>query len=261
MVTKTCRAEYPNKCRYHGFDAQKADIQAKIDSAISKDDFNSYYEHRVELDNVPSQEEAEKLEDEMKAAKSSQDFEKYKSLRDKLYKHVGVVYGKEAEEQNISEAPKLVPNAIPLSDSESANDPDNRPDRVIVLDFDGHSDVYTAAELYDEVPYSMRISANRPLTDDETKKIASLTGYLYRSTLNGEPISDPVSDSRSSFVVSADFTKASGKNHQSDFENNLNEFITNGTPVRKTNRSGPGTANTRLIDGMGEDLNIKLYYA
>lgn len=261
MVNKTCRAEFPNKCRYHGLDAQKAEIQTKIDTAINKQDFNGYYEHRLELDNLPTQDKAEKLEEEIKTAKNSQDFEKYKSLRDKLYKYVGVTYGKEAEEQSTGEAPTLVHHAVPLSNSQAANDPNNRPDHVIVSNLYGESEVYTAAEIYPDFPYSMRISANRPLTDSETEKIANLTGYLYRSTLNGEPLGNPWRDSNSSFVISADFTKASGKNNQSNFENDLNDFITNGTPIRKTNRSGPNTINTRLVDGINEDLDIKLYYA
>lgn len=56
-------------------------------------------------------------------------------------------------------------------------------------------------------PYAMRIQANRELDDDEKRRLAGLIGYAYRSTVAGEPLGDPYSDSPYSFVVSSDMSR------------------------------------------------------
>ena len=58
--------------------------------------------------------------------------------------------------------------------------------------------------------------------------------------------------------MSVDSTK--GKSDSYTFQKKLEEFVNEGTPVRKTDQSGPGTKGTRLVDGIGDDdLQWELY--
>jgi hypothetical protein len=112
-------------------------------------------------------------------------------------------------------------------------------------------------------PYGMRIQANRPLTEEEAYNLAGLVGYTYRATIAGESLSSPDIDSPYSFAVGADTTKSQrddlGMGFE-DFENSLNNTIAEGSPLRKTDRSGPGTKGTRLVQGMGADLKVEVYW-
>jgi hypothetical protein len=113
-------------------------------------------------------------------------------------------------------------------------------------------------------PDSMRLQASRPLTDEEKRRFAGLVGYAYRASVAGEPLGEPDSDSPYSFVVSADLTKSRRDDvgiALEQFEESLAEYIQEGSPVRTTNRSGPGTMGTRLVEGFNEpDLTFELYY-
>jgi hypothetical protein len=113
-------------------------------------------------------------------------------------------------------------------------------------------------------PGGFRIQANRPLTETEKLKMAGLIGYAYQAHVRGEGLSMPESDSPYSFIVGTDTTKS-----QSDdlgealqrFEESLEDMVRDGSPVRSTNRSGPGTAGTRLVEGFNEpDLTFEIYY-
>lgn len=112
-------------------------------------------------------------------------------------------------------------------------------------------------------PYSMRLQASRPLSDEEMSTMAGLVGYAYRAAVAGEPIGNPMRDSPFSFTVSADTTKSSRDDlgmALEDFEEALPTMIAEGSPIRKTNRAGAGTQGTRLVEGLGSDLKFELYY-
>lgn len=110
----------------------------------------------------------------------------------------------------------------------------------------------------------MRFQANRELTEDEKQQFAGLIGYAYRSAVRGEPIGSPISDSPYSFVVSADTTKSRRDDlgqALEEFEDLLPEIVQDGSPVRTTNRSGPGTEGTRLVEGLNDpNLKFEIYY-
>lgn len=114
---------------------------------------------------------------------------------------------------------------------------------------------------YPGVPSSIRIQADRRLTDEDRSRLASQLGYAYATT-GGEPLGDPEADSDYSFVVSADTTKGRAYRHLDDrFEEKLPGMIAEGSPVRKTDKAGPGTAGTRLVEGFGDDApHVELYY-
>ena len=112
-------------------------------------------------------------------------------------------------------------------------------------------------------PHAMRIQTNRPLSDEEMRKMASLVGVAYRSYVAGEPIGGPMRDSPYSFVVSSDTTKSAYNNlglALEDFEQALPNILADGTPARKTNVGGASTQGTRLVDGFGTDLAFEIYY-
>ncbi|XKH58451.1 hypothetical protein LG293_17675 (plasmid) [Citricoccus nitrophenolicus] len=115
--------------------------------------------------------------------------------------------------------------------------------------------------VYPDYPYAMRIQADRPISDEELSHIASLTGYSLAATRQGEPMSDPDRDTPYSFTVHADTTKGRQGRSLDRFEEHLETYLSEGSPVRKTDRAGAGTAGTRLIEGMGADTpKIELYY-
>lgn len=147
----------------------------------------------------------------------------------------------------------------------SSNDP--RVQNGEVLDkVDVGGQVYTRyvpGKNFPDSPYSMRIQANRTLSDEDKKRLAGLIGYNYRATVAGESLGYLESDSPYSFVIDSDTTKSQRDDlgmALEDFHNNMNEYVQQGTPLRKTNRSGPGTANTRLVSGFGKDFAVEIYY-
>lgn len=112
-----------------------------------------------------------------------------------------------------------------------------------------------------DAPYAIRLQADRDLTDDEIQHIAGLTGYSYATAGRGEGIGAPERDSARSFIIGADTTKGRVYRNLDVFEENLDTFIREGSPVRKTDRSGPGTKGTRLVEGLGDKApKIELYY-
>jgi hypothetical protein len=88
-------------------------------------------------------------------------------------------------------------------------------------------------------------------------------GYTYRSTIAGESIAYAFRDTPFSLVVWADMTKPSRDDlgmGLEDFEEALPQILSEGSPIRKTDRSGPGTKGTRLVEGFGADLAAEIYY-
>ena len=111
--------------------------------------------------------------------------------------------------------------------------------------------------------YFLRIQADEELSDEEVTRLAQLTGYAYRTTVRGESLGYPERDSKRSFVVHADTTKSRSDDvgyALAKFSHNLPQIAKTGSPVRKTDRAGAGTAGTRLVDGLGVDKGITVYY-
>jgi len=119
-------------------------------------------------------------------------------------------------------------------------------------------------KVYPGEPYAIRLQANRPLTDDEAQQVAGAMGYAYRATVAGEPLGMPERDTPYSFVVGADTTKSARDDlgmALEEFEDTLPTMISEGSPVRKTDRAGAGTKGTRLVEGMHEPgLTFEVYY-
>lgn len=107
--------------------------------------------------------------------------------------------------------------------------------------------------------YGVRVEANRPLTAAEQEKLNHLLAYKWRSGVRGEEMEPIGSDSANSMVYNADSTKGSG--HLGYFEDDLEQFLTEGSAVRKTDRAGVGTKGTRAVEGFNDpNLKFTLYY-
>lgn len=108
-------------------------------------------------------------------------------------------------------------------------------------------------------PYSFRIQVGKERSEAEAEHLAQLVGYRYAST-GGERGNAFVQDSPNSIIYYADTTKGRAYRRIDEFIDDLPNVVKDGSPVRKTDKSGPGTAGTRLVDGMG-DLNYLEIYA
>lgn len=100
------------------------------------------------------------------------------------------------------------------------------------------------------------VKANRPVDDDEMLQLAQLVGYAH-SVLCGEGFSWPERVSGDAFIMGTDSTK--NRNSAFDeFLDPLNDVIAEGTRLRTTNRSGPGTKGTRKTEGM-KNTTVEIY--
>lgn len=116
--------------------------------------------------------------------------------------------------------------------------------------------------VYPNEPYALRVQANRPLREEEKNQLAGLLGYAYKTEVRGDGFSMPQSDSPYSFIVHVDTTKSRSDDlghAMQRFENAIPDMILEGSPARKTNRTGP--IGSRQVEGFNEpDLSIELYY-
>lgn len=103
--------------------------------------------------------------------------------------------------------------------------------------------------------YTLGLLIERRLTADEALRAAGCLGYAL-AKMNGETLSDPVSliftPASTYLTFWFDSTKCHRNSHS--FEEAFTEaaaYIEQGTPVRRSNRAGPGTQGTRLIQGIG----------
>lgn len=120
-----------------------------------------------------------------------------------------------------------------------------------------------------DAPESIRIQLNRPLLKEEEDDIASLTGYAWKVKMRPDKWAEAVEiesvDSKYSVILKVDLYRETPRTneHKSlrQFEEELHEMFTNGTPMRTSNRAGPNTENTRLLEGLsGENLSFEVYY-
>lgn len=114
--------------------------------------------------------------------------------------------------------------------------------------------------MYADAPYGIRIQANRELTDNEVEPLASMTGYIFAKAGRGEGVGYPDRDSNRSFTIGAETTKGRVYRNLYKFEEALPSLVYEGSPVRTTNRSGPGTEGTRLIEPLNSELKVEIYY-
>lgn len=273
MGQTKCSSKNPATCRYHGHDEQVSIVKDQQRQAEEKRDFEGYFNATKTLEALEKRKAiVDGLESSLEEARASGDFKRFFDLTESFEEVTGVNYEKEVGKVEAPAEPKPRLQDLVGSDGETYVSADSvevdygtyTPDHIHSIDpYDGSTVAFVKASAYSyhNYPDVMRIQASRPLSDEEVQKVAQLTGYQHRSTLNGEGLSDPERSGRASVVVGTDNTKSYGRqNHFEDFEDGLQATIQEGSPVRKTNRSGEGTKGTRLIDGIGKDVTFTLYY-
>jgi hypothetical protein len=113
---------------------------------------------------------------------------------------------------------------------------------------------------------SIRVQLSRPLKDGDDDRIASMVGYAFRVALRTKYGSVEVdnTDTPYSVILEADTYYAGTSNLAKGlekFEEQVVEIIDEGSPVRTTERAGPGTKDTRAVQGFNEDdLTFEIYY-
>lgn len=111
-------------------------------------------------------------------------------------------------------------------------------------------------QAWSELPgdfYEFAIATSKPC---DSEQVESLAGYFFSGPFAGEGSGSgwlPSTDRL--FFLSADSTK-SRRDDIGDALPELWEILRDGTPIRKTDRKGPGTKGTRAVEGLGCDLWI-----
>lgn len=102
----------------------------------------------------------------------------------------------------------------------------------------------------------IRVEFDRVLVDAEVWQAAGCIGYALRQQLHGEDLSEPRKIKRKGGKTIVRFGYDSTKS-RSDDPDEVAAFelaalyVQEGSPVRKTDRAGKGTAGTRLCQGLG----------
>lgn len=271
MSKAKCSSENPTTCRYHGHDAQVALVKDLQQKAEASKDFEGYFNATKTLEALEKRKQIiEGLDASLQEAVTSGDFSRYVALTESLDLN-GTNKEKEATDKYDPNKPTVSTLDVydkdghiyvSALDDEVANGTYNPP-RIHTINEYGEKVAYVRADEYNfhNYPDEMRVQASRPLSDAEVQKVAQLTGYQHRSTLNGEGLSDPDRCGNAAVLIGTDNTKSSGRKSMfGDFEDGLEATLQEGSPVRKTDRSGPGTKGTRLIEGFGSDVHFTLYY-
>lgn len=108
----------------------------------------------------------------------------------------------------------------------------------------------------------IRATFDRGLTVYEVLRIAGALGYALREHIVGEELSLPrvaIPTDENSTVLEFEYDSTKSRRserHDADAFDAAREYITEGSPIRKTDRRGPGTQGTRLVEGIGP-INIE----
>lgn len=86
-------------------------------------------------------------------------------------------------------------------------------------------------------------------------RVAALLGYIWQGPMRGEwDEQAPVEVIKDHLYIYAVDTTKSQRDDVPDAWDGAKAMLSEGTPVRKTNQSGPGTRGTRKHDGVGSVL-------
>lgn len=105
----------------------------------------------------------------------------------------------------------------------------------------------------------VRVVIEGILDDRELNQAHGCVAYAFREHLRGEDFGDiedvERADGYTSFEAHYDSTKGRGHDVGAAMVAAC-DYVFEGTPVRKTDRQGRGTAGTRLVNGIGRDAFV-----
>lgn len=102
----------------------------------------------------------------------------------------------------------------------------------------------------------IRVEFDRSLVDAEVWQAAGCIGYALRQQLHGEDLSEPYKIKRKGkkTIVRFGYDSTKSRSDDPDFPLAFDLaalYVSDGSPVRTTDRAGRGTAGTRLCEGLG----------
>lgn len=108
----------------------------------------------------------------------------------------------------------------------------------------------------------VRVIVDGILDDEELGRAAGAVGYAFRVYFHGEGLGYPQEVQRranmTSFILEPIGDFHPRPEYYMNFIYDSTRYIAEGTPVRKTDRSGPGTKGTRLVKGLNKSGSVQL---
>lgn len=117
---------------------------------------------------------------------------------------------------------------------------------------------------------AIRVVVDKRLVEDDVQRLAKCLGYGLKATLVGEELGEPSASYTASeeddglvftlveFAYNTSSTTRTRPNAKRAFEV-VRDYIKGGSPIRTTDREGPGTMNTRLAEGISVPANLTFY--
>ena len=117
---------------------------------------------------------------------------------------------------------------------------------------------------------AIRVVVDKRLVEDDVQRLAKCLGYGLKATLVGEELGEPSASYTAGeeddgpvftlveFAYNAKSSTRTKPDAKRAFEV-ARDYIKNGSPIRTTDREGPGTMNTRLAEGILVPANLTFY--
>lgn len=114
----------------------------------------------------------------------------------------------------------------------------------------------------------IRFQSEKPVSDDEIAHALQIIGYAWKQNMaTGISLTRAERDSGRSFVVYADAWESQRTDVRAcigDFEGDVLNYLSEGTPMRTSNRIDPATQKsmmgTRLVDALPGNHTFDIYY-
>lgn len=147
----------------------------------------------------------------------------------------------------------MIPGAIVVGDQFAH---DGRP--LVLVDF---ADPF-AAGVENEALDRFVIQTSRPVSENEIDHLWHLMAYTYRATVRGRSVGRAERIAPDMFQVPVDLSaspRTSVHDAVWEFVTDYPDVVVTGSPVRNTNRGGPGTAGTRAVDAFHDaDVMVRI---